>query len=349
MAKQAISLGTVANDGTGDTLRSVGTKINANFDEIYTAFGDGNAITTGLQFSNDGIVFEGATPDNFETTLGVVNPTADNTVLIPDDTGTFVLDSNTQTLLNKTLVRPSLDSATLSRLLIKDLDSSHEYNIIPGSLTVPIDVTLPNLSEDDQFTMNVATQTMSNKTMYRPRVQNAMLDSLGGVFFELEGGGTNSYLKLTNADNPVISTQTDLGSGNANLNIDAAGSGSVELSKLALNTHEISSGGDTVGAPITSGNTAQFAPAGHIRGDKGTALYIQQHNGTLNGETKVYTNGGSGNIEIAFPAASNFAQGTSITIHPNGAAQLIWSEDRWFIMGGLDSDHNGNRLLTINA
>ena len=60
-------------------------------------------------------------------------------------------------------------------------------------------------------------------------------------------------------------------------------------------------------------------------------------------------NGGSGNIEIAFPAASNFAQGTSITIHPNGAAQLIWSEDRWFIMGGLDSDHNGNRLLTINA
>jgi hypothetical protein len=35
MAKQTISLGTSANDGTGDSLRSAGTKINANFTELY--------------------------------------------------------------------------------------------------------------------------------------------------------------------------------------------------------------------------------------------------------------------------------------------------------------------------
>ena len=35
MAKQSISLGTSANDGTGDTLRDAGQKINENFTELY--------------------------------------------------------------------------------------------------------------------------------------------------------------------------------------------------------------------------------------------------------------------------------------------------------------------------
>ena len=35
MTQQTISTGSSANDGTGDTLRSAGTKINANFTEVY--------------------------------------------------------------------------------------------------------------------------------------------------------------------------------------------------------------------------------------------------------------------------------------------------------------------------
>lgn len=37
MAKQSIGIGTVANDGTGDTLRNAFDKTNDNFDEVYTA------------------------------------------------------------------------------------------------------------------------------------------------------------------------------------------------------------------------------------------------------------------------------------------------------------------------
>ena len=50
MAKQSIGLGTTANDGTGDNLRTGGDKINDNFDEIYTALGDGS----GLQITTSG-------------------------------------------------------------------------------------------------------------------------------------------------------------------------------------------------------------------------------------------------------------------------------------------------------
>ena len=54
MAKQNIGLGSSPNDGTGDNLRVGGDKVNDNFNEIYTALGDGNdlQITTAGASSN---------------------------------------------------------------------------------------------------------------------------------------------------------------------------------------------------------------------------------------------------------------------------------------------------------
>ena len=45
MAYQALGLGSTANDGTGDSLRTGGDKINDNFVEIYTKLGDGSTLT----------------------------------------------------------------------------------------------------------------------------------------------------------------------------------------------------------------------------------------------------------------------------------------------------------------
>src|SRR6056300_1762069 len=47
MAKQTINIGTIANDGTGSTLRAAGDLVNDNFNEIYTAIGDGTTLGTG--------------------------------------------------------------------------------------------------------------------------------------------------------------------------------------------------------------------------------------------------------------------------------------------------------------
>ena len=48
MAFQSLDLGTSADDGTGDSLRVGGDKINDNFSEIYTLLGTGTALTSGL-------------------------------------------------------------------------------------------------------------------------------------------------------------------------------------------------------------------------------------------------------------------------------------------------------------
>jgi len=45
MTKQLISLGTTANDGTGDTLRDAGQKLNDNFNELYRFMPGGEILT----------------------------------------------------------------------------------------------------------------------------------------------------------------------------------------------------------------------------------------------------------------------------------------------------------------
>ena len=69
--------------------------------------------TTNPQFGSN-IKFEGATANDFETTLQVTDPTADRTVTFQDATGTVVLRDSTDTLTNKSI---SLGSNTVTSTL----------------------------------------------------------------------------------------------------------------------------------------------------------------------------------------------------------------------------------------
>jgi hypothetical protein len=57
------------------------------------------------------IVFEGATADAYETTLTVTDPTQDNTITMPNTTGTVVIATAVQTLTNKTLTSPTISGS----------------------------------------------------------------------------------------------------------------------------------------------------------------------------------------------------------------------------------------------
>ena len=46
MAKKIIGVGSSSNDGTGDTLRQGAVKVNQNFNEVYTVFGDASNLVS---------------------------------------------------------------------------------------------------------------------------------------------------------------------------------------------------------------------------------------------------------------------------------------------------------------
>ena len=117
MAKQVLNTGSSANEGTGDTLRQAGTKINANFTEIYTLIGDGTNISTEVSFEDSAVGFVGTTANAHETRIKAVDPTGDRVITLPDATGTVSLIGNTETLTNKTLTSPTINGAALGGAL----------------------------------------------------------------------------------------------------------------------------------------------------------------------------------------------------------------------------------------
>ena len=68
-------------------------------------------ITAGAGAEFTSIIFEGATADAYETTLTVIDPTADRQIDLPNASGRVVLIDTTDTLTNKTLTSPTISGS----------------------------------------------------------------------------------------------------------------------------------------------------------------------------------------------------------------------------------------------
>ena len=295
MAKQSVGIGSSANDGQGDTLRTGATKINDNFNEIYAEFGDGTNLSSGntagdiliadgtkfvnrttsgdINISNTGAInlrsneltiaegsdpgsgnrdnklynvggtlywdgstigvasggsfssftvsgdtgsdsvtdgntlkiatgsgltstaadasgtptvtinldlttgltFEGATANDFETTLAVTDPTADRTITLPDATGTVALTSDitvtassTTVFTNKTLTSAVLNTG-VSGTAIKDEDNmssdSATHLATQQSIKAYVDANALSLIDEDNMSTNSATRPPSQQSV----------------------------------------------------------------------------------------------------------------------------------------------------------------------------------------
>lgn len=128
--------------------------------------------------------FEGATADAFETTLTVVDPTADRTITLPNASGTVVLEDTAQTLTNKTI-----DFAN---------------NTISGQLSLANGGTGQDLSAIAQGTILVA--------------------GAGNTLGSLTIGGANKYLRSTGttASYDYVTALRDNTDGNVVIEADTA-------------------------------------------------------------------------------------------------------------------------------
>tara|TARA_B100000676_G_scaffold303272_1_gene353542 strand:- start:196 stop:1182 length:987 start_codon:yes stop_codon:yes gene_type:complete len=317
MTRQNISTGSFANDGSGDTLRQAGQKINENFVELYQKLGnDSNTLVGSIAAAEGGISFEGTTADANETVLKAIDPTADNVINLPNASGNIILDSATQTLLNKTLTNP-----IVSGIKIQDNDASHTYNFIAGSLTANHNINIPTLSDSDTLTLIAASQTLTNKTltaptMSQPKVSGYIADANGAEIFSITATGSAvNHVDVQNAGtgtNPTLSASGD--DPNVNLNLAGKGTGSVEIEKAAYSSDVITA----TGAADTSKS--------YIVGNSATPISISVANGTTVGEYKLFTNKNAGAATIT-PAT--FGPGTSIVLANAQGCAMIWDGTSW--------------------
>ena len=318
MARLNIGVGSTANDGTGDTLRATGTKINTNFVELYKHLGgDSDAIVSKISFTENTIVHDSA----YNTVLAFETASADRTITFPNATDTVVGKATTDTLTNKTLT-----SAVLTTPQINDTSADHQYVVAVSELAADRIVTLPQLGAGDEFVFKAHTATLTNKTLTSPvlttpKVITALNDTNGNELVKVTATGSAiNEITIANAASGSGPTVSATGGGtNVNLNLDAKGTGSVEINKLAI----------TATAIITA-NGAAAATAGFVICNKGSALAVSLADGTTVGETKIFTNKGAGVMTVT-PAT--FAQGTTFALAQFDGCTVIWDGVNWYLIG----------------
>lgn len=332
MVKQVVNIGTVANDGTGDTMRVAGRKINENFTELYTILGGDSAAVNQFitQLTDSGLDFIGS---SYRTKVGFTQPTAKRTITVPNVSGTLVINSATQTLTNKTLTAPNIDDGIFSDVRLMDADSSHTYRLIPGGLTANTYLNIPSLTDSDTLVVANAAQTLTSKTLelayiHSPKIVGHIQDSAGNDLIHFTStASAENHIDIVNAaiNNPPRITVEGNTNTNINLNIDQAGTGSVRVKQLAYGSATISA----------TGNVSDEASYITFTGSTTSTLTVQ--NGTTTGQVKIIAHdGSSGTVTVAFAAAANFAQGTSISLDQNDTVQLLWNNtnSEWNIIGG---------------
>lgn len=101
MAKQTVNIGAAPDDGTGDALRTALSKINDNFDELYTDVSARVTHTTSQSLANSAyttLVFDTETFDSG----GLHDPTTNSARFTSNDGGLFVISGTCEISANAT-------------------------------------------------------------------------------------------------------------------------------------------------------------------------------------------------------------------------------------------------------
>jgi hypothetical protein len=112
---------------------------------------------SGLYLSDSSIIFEGSSADVYETTLTVTNPTADNTITLPDVSGTVITSGN----LGAVLLTPVPLSGTITAALS---DAGKMIEMSSGFFEIPTDASV-NFPVGTQITV---LQTTLSQITIRP-------------------------------------------------------------------------------------------------------------------------------------------------------------------------------------
>ena len=180
MAKAAIGVGSSANDGTGDDLRSGAIKINANFDEIYNELGDGTTLASAS--STQTLTNKTLTAPTINGVVGGTQTSATITTLTTGGiTGTggaleITADNNIVEFRGD-----GTTSGTVGTIQLNCSNNNHGQKIQaqPHSAGVTNTLTLP-ADGDGELVSTVATQTLTGKTLTSPTITGT--GAIAGTF-----------------------------------------------------------------------------------------------------------------------------------------------------------------------
>jgi hypothetical protein len=297
MAKQIINIGTVANDGTGDPLRTAFDKANDNFTELYGA--------GSLSLASDIITFtkaDGTTStinisayldeDARAISSGTLNAGTGIVTFTRDDASTFTLDLSA--LLDDTNLVTSVNGQTGAVTLVLD-------DVIADDSITEVKLDASNTPIDDQvLTYDSSTGGFTWRSDYYPSVDDTTIEFNGSIELsivdnvDLPGTGKVGIPKGTTAQRP--------------------GSPSAGMFRYNTETGEFE-GYTTEWGAIGGGGATIYVDT--FTGDGSTVAFTASQSIDIENNTQIYIDG-------VYQSKSNYStSGTTVTFTtapPNGSA-----------------------------
>jgi len=259
MAKQTINIGSVADDGTGTTIRAGGDLINDNFNEIYTELGDG----TTLGLAAKSITFTNKTIDASNNTLSNIGNSALTNSSITINGSSVSLGGSTTVATSFTVVDDSSTSTTITQGsdTLGILGGSNLSSTISGdTISIALNSTVTGLT-------SVQTETLTNAS------GNLLVDSATYITeFRGDGSSTRGQIQLNCEQNthgqkiipqphsegvtntltlPAGSDQELVGT----IDTQTLTNKTIGVGQLTCNTRAYTGDGSTVAFTVTSGQT----------------------------------------------------------------------------------------------
>ena len=375
MAKQTINIGSSANDGTGDPLRTAFDKINDNFDELYgTSLTERVSLDTSPQLGGDLDV----------VTHSIVSTTNRDIVLAPHGTGavkasslkfsgtSISSDDSTLVQINEglnvsgaTTLSTSLALATGATVTGVDngaLGSSATLLATQGAIKTYVDAQVSasdlDFTTDDSTTNSIdldseVLQFSGGTGITTSASGKTVTTKIDSTVATLVGSQTLTNKVLTNptinaatmtgnvaVDNLIFATSEIATAGNFNLTLNPGGAGVIELQANTAVTGTASVSGTLTTADITTVGNTTVSGTANVAGDLTVEGSINADNWISNSDQNITINP-AGTGVLVLPADITHT-GTQTT-----AGQL--NVDNIRIDGNVISSTSGSITLSPTA
>ena len=355
MALQTIGLGSSANDGSGDTLRAAGTKINANTGEIYARFGSGSGNGATLETATSANILVGngtkfasvATSGDFNiSSAGAINVRTDSGVSkitipsgsAPGSTANTLYNIGGALYFNGSVV----GSGNVTGMTAFSVagDSGSAQSITQGNtVTIAGGTGIASVaSATDTVTLNIdatvatltGTQTLTNKSLTAPTLTGSSSAAGSILFREDTDNGTNAVTLIGPAATADVTITLPASAGTVALTSDITVSAS---STNTFTNKTIDANG--TGNSITNLEVADFAAASVVTQSEGI--------GSNNNDTTIPTS-------AAVKAYADSVGGSSLTVQEEGSSLSTAATTLNFVGAGITATGSGaTKTITVNA
>jgi hypothetical protein len=240
-----------------------------------------NKTLTSPAVDGNGIVFEGATANDFETTLTVTDPTSDKTITLPDATGTVALTNNKLDVFAATtsseLRTVISDETGTGALVFADTPTLVTPNIGAAtgtSLVLSGDLTVNGTTT----TINSTEITIDDKNLVLGAVTSPTDAGADGGGLTLKGATDKTFNWVDATDSWTSSEHLDLASGKV---LKVAGTQVLSATEYTGNAATVTNGAYTTNNLGVFAATTSDQLAGVISDETGTGALVFANTPTL--------------------------------------------------------------------